>query len=339
MPTLPDTHREVKLATRPRGLPRLGDFAVVESPLPTPGEGEVLVRNRFFHVFASMRMLIAGVTEGTPFPAVVPGDTLAGAAIGEVVCAPPGAKMRPGKLVAHWLGWREYAAVPVAACTPLGDELPDPVAHLGQGWTAYAALTKAVQVRPGDTVFVSAGGSAIGSIAGQVARLLGAGRVIGSTGSREKADRLVSELGYDAAVVRGEGPLVEQLAKAAPDGIDVFFDNVGGEQLPAAVEVARDGARFVLVGALAGQLAADGPGTSAPATIDSFPLILKQIVLRGFSSDRVDGRAEWLEQFGSWLRSGDIVFPHVRVPGIENAPRTLLDVIDGRHLGVTVIEL
>ncbi len=118
-----------------------------------------------------------------PFPALREGDTLAGEALGEVLSAPSDSGLSPGDLVLHVRGWRDYAAVSIAQCRKLGHELPDPIAHLGHGWTAYAALTRGVQIRPGDTVFVSSGAGAIGAMAGQIARLLGAGRVIGSTSS------------------------------------------------------------------------------------------------------------------------------------------------------------
>ncbi|WP_086733154.1 MDR family NADP-dependent oxidoreductase [Streptomyces glaucescens] len=340
MAAVPATHREVRLVAKPDGLPRLEHLRVVETPLVPPREGEVLVRNRFFHVFATLRILIAGATQDTPFPVLNAGDTLVAAAIGEVVHAQENCTLRPGDLVSHWLGWREYAVVPAAECMRLdGEALPDPITHLEQGWTAYAALTRGVDLRLGDTVFVSSGGSGIGAMAGQIAKRLGAGRVIASTSSRQKADRLVNELGYDAAVVRGAEPIVEQLAKAAPDGIDVFFDNVGGEQLRAAVEAARPGARFVLVGALSGQLSEDGTGTSAPVELDSLPLIHKRIVMRGFSSDDFEDRMEWTERFGAWLRAGEMVFPHVRIKGIEQAPQALLEVIEGRHIGAVIVEL
>ncbi|NUP36916.1 MAG: NADP-dependent oxidoreductase [Streptomyces sp.] len=340
MTVLPATQREVRLLAKPVGLPGPEHFGVVETPVAAPAEGEVLVRNLFFHVFATLRILIAGATQDTPFPVLHDGDTLVGAAIGVVEKSPEGSGLDPGDLVSHWLGWREYAVVPAAECTRLDPTvLPDPAAHLQQGWTAYAALTHGVEVRAGDTVFVSAGGSGIGSMAGLIARRLGAGRVIASAGSREKAERLRAELGYDDVVVRGEGPLAEQLAKAAPEGIDVFFDNVGGEQLAAAVAVARPGARFVLIGALSGQLAAESTGTTAPVELDSLPLIHKRIEMRGFSSDDFTGKDEWTERFGAWLRAGEISFPHVRVKGIENAPRTLLEVIEGRHIGAVVVEL
>ncbi|WP_433465608.1 MDR family NADP-dependent oxidoreductase [Spirillospora sp. CA-128828] len=337
MPPSPSTSRAIRLTALPDGLPRPEHFAVVEEPTPVPDEGEVLVRNRFFHVFPSLRTLIGGGVKGTPFPPLRPGDTLFGPAIGEVVSAPPDAGLRPGDLVRHWMGWREYAVTPAEQCTPLDDTLPDPVAHLSQAALAYTALTRDARVRPGDTVFVSGGAGGVGSLVGQIAGRLGAERVVGSTGSADKAARLVSELGYDAALVRDAGPIAEQLAEAAPDGIDVFVDNVGGEQLRAAIGAARPGARFVLVGTLAGQLSPHLTGTTAPVEIDTFQLVAKRIEMRGFGG--LDGTAEWAERFGGWLRSGDVTFPHVRVPGIDRAPQALHELISGRHLGTVVVEL
>ncbi|GAA2735365.1 NADP-dependent oxidoreductase [Actinocorallia aurantiaca] len=338
--TLPRSSREVRLISVPEGLPRPEHFAIVETPLPVPEEGEVLVRNRWFAVLAALRTLIGGAAKDTPLPPLLPGDTLFGPAVGEVVAAPGDDGPAVGELVSHWQGWREYAVVPVEQALPLGDALPDPAAHLNQGWSAYAALTRAAALRPGETVFVTGGAGGVGGLAGQIARLLGAGRVIGSTGSPEKAARMITELGYDAVVLRGAEPIGEQLAEAAPDGIDVLIDTVGGEQLRAAVGAARQHARFVLVGALSGQLAETGGGAAAPVEIDSYRLILKQITVTGFSGGQdPDGRAEWTGRFGGWLRSGEIVFPHVRVRGMDDAPQALHDLIDGRYYGTVLVEV
>lgn len=345
MPETPSRHREVKLVAEPTdGLPRPEHFEIVETRLPSPGDGEVLVHNRYFLISASLRMMIgegAEVIKGVPFPPVQVGDTLGGAALGEIVSAPAESGFSPGDLVQHFFGWRDYATVPVALCQRVADALPDPVAHLGHGWTAYAALTRGVQVRPGDTVFVSSGASAIGSMAGQIARLLGAGRVIGSTSSQEKADLLVSELGYDAAVIRGAGPMADQLAKAAPEGLDVFLDNVGGEQLQAAVSVAREGARVVLIGTLSGELAPHGNRRVAPVELDSFELLTKRISMCGYSAcgNDADVRSEWDQRFAGWLKSGAIRFPHVLIDGLEAAPGALQDVIAGRYFGTVIVEL
>lgn len=340
MPEVTRMSREIRLAALPAGLPQPADLAVAETPMPVPGQGEVLVRNRFFTVFAALRTLLGGGVQGAPLPGLRPGDTLFGPAIGEIMTAPQDSGLRRGDLVLHMLGWREYSVLQAAECQPVGGVLPDPVAHLAQGVTAYGALTRATQVRPGDTVFVSGGAGSVGSMAGQVARLLGASRVIGSTGSPWKAEQMISELGYDAAVIRGTAPVAEQLAKAAPDGIDVFFDNVGGEDLQAAVTVAKQAARFVLVGALSGQLSQHGTGSTAPVELDSYQLILKQLAMAGYSAqgDR-ELQAEWAGRFVGWLRSGRIHFPHVRVEGIEQAPQALHDMLAGRYLGTVVVAL
>jgi len=337
---LPRTTHEVRLAAVPEGLPTERHFTVVETPLPEPGPGQVLVRNQYFLVFPGLRTLIGGEVDGLPLPPLRAGDLLFGPAVGEVVSAPGDDRLRPGDLVTHMLGWREHALVDATACTALDDTLPDPVAYLSPGSAAYGALTRLADVREGDTVFVTGAAGAVGSLAGQIARILGARRVVGSTGSREKAARLVSELGYDAVVLRGGGPIADQLAEAAPDGVDVVVDTVAGEQLVAALGAARQGARFALVGALSGQMSPHRAGGSSPVEIDAFRLLLKGVSLRGYTgADHPDVEKEWPARFGDWLRSGDITFPHTRVPGIERAPRALQEMIEGKHFGAVVVEL
>lgn len=339
--------REVRLKIRPEGLPGPQHFVITETAVPTPGAGEVLVRNRAFVVSASLRQMVSEGAEdipGVPFPALRPGDGLLGETIGEVMTAPAGGGLLPGDIVQHMLGWRDYAVVPAARCVRLDVPLPEPLGYLGylgHGATAYAALTRGVRIASGETVFISSAAGAIGSMAGQIARLLGAGRVIGSTSSRAKADRLIAELGYDAVVIRdGDEPFVRQLNEAAPDGIDVFLDIVGGEQLQAAIAVAREGARFVIVGTLSGQLAVAGTGRTAPVVLDSTQILLKKIAIRGFSADdHPQAREEWFTRLAAWSRSGDIRLPHVMIDGLEHATRALSDTINGRYLGMVVVKL
>ncbi|WP_069762146.1 NADP-dependent oxidoreductase [Streptomyces sp. LUP47B] len=337
---LPSTTREILLADIPDGLPGPEHLTVARKPVPVPGPGQVVVRNRYFLVFPGLRTLIGGQADGVPLPRIHAGDALFGPAVGEVVAAGPGGPLRLGDTVMHMLGWREHALLPAADCTPLADALPDPVAHLSSGSAAYGALTRLAEVRPGDTVFVTGAAGAVGTLAGPVARLLGATRVIGSTRSPGKAERLGAELGYDAVVVPGSTPIDRQLAAAAPDGIDVLLDTVGGEQLAAAVRAARRGARFALVGALAGQLSPHRDGGSAPAEIDTFRLVNQSISLHGYSgADHPEVTVEWTKRFGEWLRSGEITFPHVRIPGMDRAPRALEELFEGRHFGTVVVEL
>ncbi|MFB7242052.1 MDR family NADP-dependent oxidoreductase [Streptomyces populi] len=336
----PSVTREVRLVTEPKGLPG-PELAVVAQRLPVPGPGQVVVRNRYFLVFPGLRTLIGGAPEGVPLPTIHVGDALFGPAVGEVVAAGPGSPLRPGDVVTHLLGWREHALVTAADCTVVGDVLPDPAAHLSSG-AAYGALTRLAGIRPGDTVLVTGAAGGVGSLAGQVARLLGAGRVIGSTRSPGKAERLRTELGYDSVVVSDvrSPSLAGQLGVAAPEGVDVVLDTVGGQQLTAALEVARHGARFALVGALSGQLSPHRDGGSAPAEIDTFRLVTRGISLRGYNgSDHPDAAEEWVGRFGDWLRAGEITFPHVRIPGIERAPEALQELFEGRHFGTVIVEL
>ena len=330
------THRLVRLVRRPAGLPTPDDFTLVHAPIPRPEAGQVLVRNTHFLVFPGLRTLIGGETRDVPLPPLRPGDTLFGPAIGEVVDGP----LEKGQLVLHLQGWRDYATPAAAECRLLEGTLLDPVAHLAQGSAAYGALTRLAEVQEGDTVFVTGAAGAVGTLAGQIARLLGAARVIGSTGSPDKARRLKQELGYHAVVLRDAAPIGMQLAEAAPDGIDVVLDTVGGEQLTAAVHVANRGARFALVGALDGQLSPDRAGGSAPAVLDTYRLLTRGMTISGYSgADHPDVEAEWEARFGDWLRAGAIRFPHTLVRGMERAPEALPQLITGRFFGAAIVEL
>lgn len=335
--------REIRLARRPSGLPMPEHFSLVETTVRQPSVDEVLIRNRWFRISISTRMMISEGAEnikGIPFPAVKLGDTLADGAIGEVISAPPASGLRPGDMVSHHLGWREYATVPVHECVSLRGAPIDPVAYLGHGWTAYAALTRGVQIRRGDTVFVSSGAGAIGAMAGQIARRLGARKVIGSTGSADKAVWMKRELGYDEIIIRSDVPVATQLATAAPDGIDVYVDIVGGEQLQAAAANARHGARFVLLGALSAELADDGSRNVAPVTLDSFQLIIRGVTMRGYSADDdPDALAEWIQRLAEWRREGGIHLPCSKFIGIENASQGLHEACAGTLKGVVLVEL
>lgn len=335
------TSREVRLAAVPDGLPQAGHFHVATVPVREPGPGEVLVRNHYFLVSPALRSLFVAADSGTPLERLRPGQPLVGSAVGEVVAAGSEVGPAPGTFVSHYLGWREYALLPAAACVPLDAALPDPATHLSQGPLAYAALTSVAGLRAGETVFVSGGAGAVGSMAGQLARVLGAGRVLGSTGSAAKAAEMTRSLGYDEAVLReGPGDFAERLRAAAPDGIDVVVDLVGGEQLRAATEVANPGARIALVGALAGQLDASGDGAAAPATLDTFRLVVRRITLTGVSGFAHPGAAaRWPAFFAARLAEGSVRFPHRRIPGMDRAAKALEDVTAGRHLGAVLVDV
>ncbi|NEW75855.1 MDR family NADP-dependent oxidoreductase [Streptomyces rhizosphaericus] len=340
--SLPATHREVRLAALPDGELTPGHFEVVTAPVPAPGPGQVLVRNRLMSVAAVMRPLTLADPDAFGLPQLLhkAGEVMRGAALGEVVRA-PGTDLAPGTIVRHRAGWREYAVLNAPEVSPVDPEvLPDPAAHLSQGFTAWLGVVRGAGVRRGDTVFVTGAAGGVGSLAGQFARLHGAARVIGSTGSRYKADRLTRELGYDAVVLRGAGSagsIEEQLCAAAPDGIDVLFDTVGGEQLRAALALARRNARFALVGALAAQLSDDA---LAPTAISTLDLITRSVTLRGISAvDHQDAMPGYLSEFGRALREGALTYPYTRLTGLDRAPGALCELVAGRHLGAVLVEL
>ncbi|OKH98862.1 hypothetical protein A6A06_24895 [Streptomyces sp. CB02923] len=213
--------------------------------------------------------------------------------------------------------------------------LPAQAAHLSQGAAAYLGVVRVGEVREGDTVFVTSAAGGVGSLAGQIAKLRGAARVIGSTSSQRKADFLTEELGYDAAVLRGAGSLTEQLRAAAPDGLDVVVDHVGGEQLEAAIAVARRGARIAMIGALAGQL-----GDAPAAKIDPVAVITGDLTLRGASLyNHFDIVPEWTEVFGRGLRDGTLTFPRTVLKGLDQAPRALRELTEGKLTGSVHVEL
>ncbi|WP_433683565.1 NADP-dependent oxidoreductase [Nocardia sp. CA-119907] len=330
------TSRAVQLAARPDGFPALSDFRLVEQPVSEPGPGQVLVRNLYMSLDPGMLMQI-GAYPGIPMPPFVIGDAMSGDAVGEVVAsADPG--VPEGALVLHRLGWREYAVAAADAVRIVDpDAYPSPSAYLGFGLVAYAGLTVAAGLREGETVFVSSAAGATGSLAGQIARLLGAGRVVGSAGSAQKVRHVVDKLGFDAAFDYHDEPLTDRLRTVAPAGIDVYFDNVGGAQLRAAVEVMNVGGRIALCGALARQRSGGvpdgGPG-------DLLPVIGKRLTLRGFTMlDHLNLAPEFGRRLRQWLADGSLVHTETVVDGLENAPQALLDLVRGRYTGKVVVQL
>jgi len=235
MPT-PTTSREVRLAARPTGWPTTENFTVATVDLPELQDGEVLVRNAVMSVDPYMR----GRMDDHPsyVPPFQVGAALDGGAVGEVVVSKSD-NVATGTQVLHGFGWREYAVLPAKRVQPIDTAVAPASAYLGvlgmPGFTAYVGLTEIAAMKEGDAVFVSGAAGAVGSLVGQIARRRGASRVIGSAGSADKVRHLVDDLGFDAAFNYKDGNVGKQLREAAPDGIDVYFDNVGGDHLEAAI--------------------------------------------------------------------------------------------------------
>jgi len=330
------TNREIHLASRPHGWPTAENFRLVDTKVPTPGPGQLVVRNRFMSVDPYMRGRMNDVKSyAPPFRLDAPLD---GGAVGEVVASQADG-FTPGDTVLHGLGWREYALVDAKAARKVDPNLAPVSAYLGvlgmTGLTAYAGLLDVAAMKAGETVFVSAAAGAVGSMVGQIAKLRGAARVVGSAGSPGKVERLRT-LGFDAAFDYHDGPVAQSLKTAAPGGIDVYFDNVGGEHLEAAIGAMNLHGRAAICGMIAQYNATEPP--AAPHNLAL--LIGKRLTLRGFLvGDHSQLREQFVQEVAGWLRDGKIRYDETVVDGIENAPEAFLGMLRGQNLGKMLVRV
>jgi NADPH-dependent curcumin reductase CurA len=337
MSTLPATSRAWHLVARPHGWPKPEDFALRETPVTEPGPGRLLVRNTFMSVDPYMRGRMNDVESYVPpFRLDQPMD---GGAVGEVV-ASQAEGFAVGDHVLHFGGWREYAemaAEHAVAVDPAAAPLSAYLGVLGMpGLTAYAGLLRVASFREGDTVFVSGAAGAVGSQVGQIAKLKGAARVIGSAGSDEKVRILTEEYGFDTAFNYRNGPVDEQLQEAAPDGIDVYFDNVGGEHLEAAIGRLRVHGRITVCGMIAQYNATEPP--AAPRNLGQ--IIGKRLRVEGMLvNDHDDLKPQFVAEVGGWIREGRLHYRETVVKGIDNAVDAFLGMLKGSNIGKMVVRL
>ncbi|WCB92821.1 Putative NADP-dependent oxidoreductase YfmJ [Baekduia alba] len=328
--------REIQLAARPHGEPKPSDFRLVAVELPDPGDGELLVRNTYMSVDPYMRGRMNDVKSYTP-PFKLD-EVMDGGAVGEVVLS-NAEGFAVGDVVLHQLGWREHAVQPAAHVRKVvAGDLPES-AFLGvlgmPGLTAYAGLLDVAGMQDGDIVFVSGAAGAVGSLAGQIAKLRG-NTVIGSAGSDEKVRHLVDDLGFDEAFNYKAGPVGRQLAAAAPKGIDVYFDNVGGDHLEAAIGVANRNGRFALCGAISGY----NHTAPAPGPRNMMQIVGKRLTLRGFIvTDHFGRLADLHAEIGPAVRAGQIAFRETVADGLPNAPQAFVDLLRGANVGKMVVKL
>jgi NADPH-dependent curcumin reductase CurA len=330
--------REWQLAARPHGEPTPDDFRLVERVRPSPGDGQVLVRMLVMSVDPYMRGRMRDAPSyAAPWEI---GETMKGGAVGRVVTS-HAPDVPEGSLVLTDAGWRDLAVLHAHEVRVL-PELPGipPSYHLGvlgmPGLTAYAGLFRIASFREGDAVFVSGAAGAVGSLVGQFARLRGASAVVGSAGSPEKIRWLTEELGFTAAFDYHDGPVAELLAAAAPDGIDVYFDNVGGEHLEAAIGAFRVNGRGALCGSISGYNAVTPP----PGPRNMSMMVAKRLTLRGFLVfDHDDLRPEFEATAPGWLTSGQLVVRETVRKGLEDAVPAFLDLMRGGNTGKMVVRL
>ena len=327
--------REVHLASRPVGEPTSDNFELVEVDVRPPADGEVVVRNSFLSVDPYMRGRMNDAKSYLP-PFQV-GQSMQGGAVGEVIesRAP---QLAVGDTVLHMQGWRDYAIGNAAEFRKVDTDIAAPSQYLGAlgttGFTAWVGLVDIAQLKEGDVVFVSGAAGAVGSLAGQIAKLRGASRVVGSAGSDDKVRYLRDELGFDAAFNYRSAPVREQLRDAAPDGIDVYFDNVGGDHLEAAIGSFRTYGRAALCGAISQYNSTQpplGPRNLALA-------VTKRLTLRGYIIfDHMDRFRDFMSEVGPWLADGRIRTRETVVDGIENAPRAFIGLLHGDNVGKMLV--
>ncbi|MDB5482788.1 MAG: alcohol dehydrogenase, zinc-containing [Caulobacteraceae bacterium] len=328
--------REIRLKSRPVGTPTADNFELATVDLSEPGPGEVQVRNSWMTVDPYMRGRMNDMRSYAP-PFQI-GEALQGGAVGEVV-ASNDPSFKPGETVQSFFGWREAFNAPAAAVQKLDTHGLPPQAFLGvtgmPGLTAYVGLLKIAALKPGDIVFVSGAAGAVGQIVCQIAKIRGH-TVIGSAGGADKIAYL-KEIGVDHAIdYKAERNLTEALMKASPEGIDVYFDNVGGEHLEAALMAAKPFGRFALCGMISQYNATDlGPGVRG--------LILavgKQLRLEGFIvSSHGDMMPAFLADMSQWIAEGKIKWRETVEEGIENAPAAFLKLFKGENLGKMLVRL
>ncbi|GAA2714821.1 MULTISPECIES: NADP-dependent oxidoreductase [Streptomyces] len=336
-PAAPATSREWHLVRRPKGWPVPEDFALREVPVPELGEGQVLVRNLFMTVDPYMRgRMDERESYIPPFQLDQPMD---GGAVGRVV-ASRAEGVEVGDHLLHRLGWREYAVVDAAHAVKVAPEAASLSAYLGvlgmPGMTAYAGLLDVASFKEGDSVFVSGAAGAVGSIVGQIAKLKGASRVIGSAGSDEKVRVLLEDYGFDAAFNYKNGPVGEQLKKAAPEGIDVYFDNVGGDHLEAALDALKLHGRVTICGMISQYNATERP--SGPGNL--VQILAKRLRVQGMIvSDHDVLRPQFVEEVGGWIRSGELVVRETVYEGIDRAVDAFLGLLRGENTGKMIVKL
>jgi NADPH-dependent curcumin reductase CurA len=329
----PPINRQIVLRRRPVGMPTTENFAMVESAVPQPGEGEVLTRTLYLSLDPYMR---GRMSDAKSYAAPVEvGGVMVGQTVGEVV-ASRDPEFAPGDIVTGFGNWQEYAVLPAKALRKVNPALGPVTTALGvlgmPGMTAYVGLLDIGQPRPGETVVVSAASGAVGSLVGQIAKLKGC-RAVGVAGGPEKCRYVVEELGLDACVDHRAPALRQALADACPAGIDVYFENVGGAVQEAVWPLLNPFARVPICGLIA-QYNDTGPGP------ELLSVLRKRLTLRGFIvSDHSARQADFLRDVSAWLRSGQIKYREDIVEGLERAPEALIGLLQGRNFGKLIVRV
>ncbi|HLF68715.1 MAG TPA: NADP-dependent oxidoreductase [Gaiellaceae bacterium] len=327
--------REIRLAARPQGVPDEALFELVETSIPEPREGQLVVRNAYFSVDPYMRPRMNDVRSYVaPFTL---GEAMTGGAVGRVV-ASRNDRFAEGDWVMHGLGWREWALSDGSSMRKVDPTVAPVSTALGvlgmPGFTAYWGLFELGEPKAGETVFVSGAAGAVGSAAGQMAKIAGC-HVLGSAGTPEKIAWL-EELGFDGRFNYHEQPVREALRELAPEGIDVYFDNVGGDHLEAAIGLLRTYGRIVACGSVSRYN--DVEATPGPRNM--FMFVTKRLRMQGYIiSDHWDRFPEFLERAQEWVRDGRLQYRETVIDGIEHAAHAFLGLFSGENIGKMLVKV
>jgi len=334
---LPATvNREIVLASRPDEIPSESDFRAVESPIPSPSEGEVLVRTMWLSLDPYMRGRIRDAPSYSP-PVQI-GEVMVGGIVGEVIESRTPA-FQAGDIVNGSLGWREYATSDGSDLRKVDRGLGPLSTALGvlgmPGMTAYFGLLDVGQPEPGDTVVVSAASGAVGQVVGQIARIMGC-KVVGIAGTAQKVDYVINDLGFDYGINYKTEDVNSALSNLCPEGVDVYFDNVGGHITDAVMEHINTGARI----SVCGQISQYNLAEPEMAPRNMRLLITNQAKMEGFLVGKFAGNFEHArERMAGWIKSGTLRYREDVVEGIENAPRAFIGMMSGENFGKLLVKM
>ncbi|MDQ7248485.1 NADP-dependent oxidoreductase [Dongia sedimenti] len=338
---MPEINRRIVLAARPRGLPKPTDFRLEEAPIPRPADGEVLLKVQYLSLDPYMRGRMSDAKSYAAGRAI--GQEMNGGTVASVLESRH-PDFKPGETVLSYSGWQTHAVAKADELRKLDPKEAPVTTALGvlgmPGFTAYVGLRNIGQPKPGETVVVAAATGPVGSAVGQIAKLQGA-RAVGIAGGAAKCDFARNELGFDAVLDHGAKDFPAQLAEACPQGIDVYFENVGGPVWDAVFPLLNPFARIPVCGLIA-QYNVDGDAFPGP---DRFPVVMRQVLskrllMRGFIQfDFAEQRPDFYREMAQWIRDGRLKYREDIVDGLENAPQAFIGLLQGKNFGKLIVRI